>query len=87
MTDQGDRIPILAQELTVSATESVEGSPVKIISVPWKTPAANATGPPEDKMEKEPPAIPLDTMVGQGLDSDYATFSIAWKRLQFRVRS
>ncbi|EYE95917.1 p53-like transcription factor [Aspergillus ruber CBS 135680] len=26
MTDQGDRIPILAQELTVSATESVEGN-------------------------------------------------------------
>ncbi|EEH38913.2 hypothetical protein PAAG_01375 [Paracoccidioides lutzii Pb01] len=46
MTDQGDRIPILAQELTVSATESVEG---------------------------------------QDIDSEYATFSIAWKRLQFRI--
>ncbi|KAK2734174.1 hypothetical protein FQN55_002915 [Onygenales sp. PD_40] len=85
MTEQGDRIPILAQELTVSATESVEGNPVKIISVPWKTPAANATGQPEDKTEKEPPAIPLDTMTGQDIDSDYATFSIAWKRLQFRI--
>lgn len=85
MTDQGDRIPILAQELTVSATESVEGNSVKIISVPWKTPAANATGQPEDKTEKEPPSIPLDTMAGQDMDSDYATFSIAWKRLQFRI--
>jgi hypothetical protein len=95
MTDQGDRIPILAQELTVSATESVEGNSVKIISVPWKTPSAAAansgTAPEENnpstgaKIEKEPPAIPLDIMAGQDLDSDYATFPIAWKRLQFRV--
>ncbi|KAK2813552.1 hypothetical protein FQN49_008289, partial [Arthroderma sp. PD_2] len=82
LTEQGDRIPILAQELSVSATESVEGNSVKIISVPWKTPAANA-GQPEDKSEKEPPSIGLDTMTGQDTDSDYATFSIAWKRLQF----
>lgn len=94
MTEQGDRIPILAQELTVSATESVEGNPVKIISVPWKTPAAavangstSAAAPaPEEKAEKEPPSIPLDTMAaGQDMDSDYATFPIAWKRLQFRI--
>lgn len=97
MTDQGDRIPILAQELTVSATESVEGNPVKIISVPWKTPAAaaansgtaledngNNTGS-AAKVEKEPPPIPLDIMAGQDLDTDYATFPITWKRLQFRV--
>ncbi|KAL4888117.1 hypothetical protein BDV59DRAFT_206387 [Aspergillus ambiguus] len=94
MTEQGDRIPIVAQELTVSATESVEGNAVKIISVPWKTPAANP--PAEDganpagaganpKVEKEPPPIPLDIMAGQDLDTDYATFPIAWKRLQFRV--
>ncbi|KAF7593873.1 hypothetical protein BBP40_010684 [Aspergillus hancockii] len=98
MTEQGDRIPILAQELTVSATESVEGNSVKIISVPWKTPAANANPSIEDsnhpiptnnsnnpKVEKEPPPIPLDIMAGQDLDTDYATFPIAWKRLQFRV--
>lgn len=84
MTEQGDRIPVIAQELTVSATESVEGNSVKIISVPWKTSAANPA-PAEDKVEKEPPPIPLDTMAGQELDSDYATFPIAWKRLQFRI--
>lgn len=85
MTEQGNRIPILAQELTVSATESVEGNPVKIISVPWKTPVG---GPPttiEDKVEKEPPSIPLDTMAGSDMDADYATFPIQWKRLQFRI--
>lgn len=97
ITETGDRIPIVAQELTVSATESVEGNPVKIISVPWKTPAANGNVNNEDagisanqngttpKTEKEPPSIPLDMMAGQDLDADYATFPIAWKRLQFRV--
>ncbi|RAL07490.1 PhoG like DNA-binding family protein [Aspergillus homomorphus CBS 101889] len=102
MTEQGDRIPILAQELTVSATESVEGNSVKIISVPWKTPSASQNQSTEDaavptnggianssnanpKVEKEPPPIPLDIMAGQDLDTDYATFPIAWKRLQFRV--
>lgn len=85
MTDQGDRIPILAQELCILATESVEGNPVKIISVPWKTPAASSTTVVEDKIEKEPPSIPLDTMAGQDMDSDYATFPIQWKRLQFRI--
>lgn len=88
MTEQGDRIPILAQELCVSATESVEGNSVKIISVPWKTPAANGNPAIDDgssKVEKEPPPVPLDIMAGQDLDTDYATFPIAWKRLQFRV--
>jgi hypothetical protein len=85
MTDNG-RIPVMRYALTVSATESVEGNPVKIISVPWKTPAANAaTGQPEDKTEKEPPSIPLEIQPGQEMDSDYATFPIAWKRLQFRI--
>ena len=85
LTDQGDRIPILAQELTISATESVEGHPVKLISVPWKTPASNATSTPEEKTEKEPTSIILDTMSNQDMDADYATFPIAWKRLQFRI--
>ncbi|MCJ1260496.1 hypothetical protein MMC22_000357 [Lobaria immixta] len=85
LTEQGDRIPIVAQELTISATESVEGHPVKLISVPWKTPASNSAVTPEDKSEKEPSSIPLDTMSNQDMDADYATFPIAWKRLQFRI--
>ncbi|KAL8810417.1 MAG: hypothetical protein Q9200_002603 [Gallowayella weberi] len=85
MTDAGDRIPILGQELFISATESVEGHPVKLISVPWKTPTANSTSTPEDKSEKEPAPIPLDTMSNQDMDADFATFPIAWKRLQFRI--
>ncbi|KAI9838178.1 MAG: hypothetical protein M1837_002607 [Sclerophora amabilis] len=84
LTDQGDRIPIMAFELAISATESVEGNSVKIISVPWKTPAANAVAV-EEKGEKEPPTIPLDLLGSPDVDSEYATFPIAWKRLQFRI--
>ncbi|KIX97502.1 uncharacterized protein Z520_06954 [Fonsecaea multimorphosa CBS 102226] len=84
-TDDGSRIPIYELELAVSATESVEGNSVKIISVPWKTPASGEAPKPEDKIEKEPPTIPLDKMTGQDLDTDFTTFPIQWKRLQFRI--
>ncbi|KAL8725258.1 MAG: hypothetical protein Q9166_007460 [cf. Caloplaca sp. 2 TL-2023] len=85
MTDAGDRIPILGQELCISATESVEGHPVKLISVPWKTPISNNTVTPDDKTEKEPVTVLLDTMSNQDMDADFATFPFAWKRLQFRI--
>lgn len=84
MTDQGDQIPILGQELTIAATESLEGNAVKIISVPWKTPATS-NAPVEDKTEKEPPTYPLDLSTGQDMDSEYVSFPISWKRLQFRI--
>ena len=85
LMNDGNRIPIIAYELCVSATESVEGHPVKLISVPWKTPAHNAPPVPEDKTEKEPTTIPLDIMSNQDMDAEFATFPIAWKRLQFRI--
>ncbi|KAF2487972.1 hypothetical protein BDY17DRAFT_243607 [Neohortaea acidophila] len=85
MTEQGDQIPVVSQELVITATESTEGNAVKIISVPWKTPS-NPTAPTsEEKVEREPPAIPLDLMNVQELDSDFATFPFQWKRLQFRI--
>ena len=84
MTEQGNQIPIIGQELTISATESLEGNAVKIISVPWKTPATS-NAPAEDKTEKEPPTYPLDLSTGQDVDSDYVSFPISWKRLQFRI--
>jgi hypothetical protein len=84
-TDDGSRIPIYELELAVSATESVEGNTVKIISVPWKTPANGEALKPDDKIEREPPTIPLDKMTGQDLDTDFTTFPIQWKRLQFRI--
>ncbi|MCJ1439525.1 MAG: hypothetical protein MMC23_000004 [Stictis urceolatum] len=85
INEQGERMPIVSQELTISATESVEGSPVKIISVPWKTPATGTAPPPEEKVEKEPTSIPLDQSQNHDVDAEYSVFPIAWKRLQFRV--
>lgn len=84
-TDDGRRIPIYEFELSVSATESVEGNPVKIISVPWKTPSGTETVKQDDKSEKEPPTIALDKLAGSDMDSDFNTIPIQWKRLQFRI--
>ncbi|KAF2672961.1 acid phosphatase [Microthyrium microscopicum] len=84
MNDQGEQIPIVSQELTISATETVEGHAVKIICVPWKTPATSVPSS-EDKTEKEPMSMPIDLSAGQEVDPDYATIPIAWKRLQFRI--
>jgi hypothetical protein len=86
VNEQGERLAITSQELTISATESVEGTPVKIISVPWKTPATGqAPPPPEEKVEKEPSSISLDQSANHDVDSEFSVFPIAWKRLQFRV--
>lgn len=86
ITEQGEQIPIMGQELIISATESTEGNPVKIISVPWKTPA-NPNGPvsQEEKAEREPPSIPLDLTNVQEMSTDFASFPFQWKRLQFRI--
>ncbi|CAK1360001.1 Protein pacG [Cercospora beticola] len=85
LTEQGEQIPIIGQELVISANESTEGNPVKIISVPWKTPAGPAGPAPEDKTEREPPSIPLDLMNVQEMNTDFASFPFQWKRLQFRI--
>ena len=85
LTERGERVPIVAQELVISARESVEGSPVKIISVPWKTPASSTAPSPEEKTEKEPAPIPLDMASNHDMDTEYAIVPFAWKRLQFRV--
>jgi hypothetical protein len=85
MTDQGEQIPIVGQELMMSATESTEGNAVKIISVPWKTPANSNVPAMDEKVEREPPSIPLDLMNVQDMDTDFATFPFQWKRLQFRI--
>lgn len=85
MTERGERIPIVAQELTISATESVEGGTVKLISVPWKTPINSPPIAPEEKTEKEPTVIPLDLMSHHDPDVEFATYPFAWKRLQFRI--
>lgn len=85
LTDHGERVPIVGQELTISATESVEGGTVKLISVPWKTPINSPPIPIEEKTEKEPAVVPLDLMSHHDPDTEFATYPFAWKRLQFRI--
>lgn len=87
VSDQGEQMPmaIMSQELAIQATESTEGNPVKIISVPWKTPANPSTTAAEDKVEREPPSIPLDLANAQEPEAAFATFPFQWKRLQFRI--
>ncbi|KAI7635633.1 p53-like transcription factor, partial [Hortaea werneckii] len=85
LTEHGEQIPIMGQELVISATESTEGNPVKIISVPWKTPTNPNIALPEEKAEREPPPVPLDLMDVHHMDTEFATFPIQWKRLQFRI--
>ena len=85
LTEHGEPISIASQELCVSASESVEGNPIKIISVPWKTPANGQTSVPEEKTEKEPTSIVLQRPADQYSEDDYVKIPIEWKRLQFRV--
>jgi NDT80 / PhoG like DNA-binding family len=84
ITEQGDQIPVIGYELSISATETIEGNAVKIICVPWKTPATSAPTV-EDKSEKEPISMPIDLTQGEDLESEFVTIPIAWKRLQFRI--
>ncbi|KAK5099645.1 hypothetical protein LTR24_001304 [Lithohypha guttulata] len=84
-TEDGRRLPIYDMELHVSATESVEGNPVKIISVPWKTSSGAEPAKQDEKTEKDPPTIELDKLAGADMDSDFNTIPVQWKRLQFRI--
>ena len=84
LTDQGEQIPIIDQKLVVTAYESTEGTPVKIISVPFKTTSTSSMST-SDKNEKEPLPVSLDMMFAQSIDDQYVLFPLSWKRLQFRI--
>lgn len=79
--EHGEQIPIISIEAALSATESMEGALVKLISVPFKSDNAAET---DEKCDKEPPSIPLDLMAGAEMDPSFAAFQLNWKRLQFR---
>lgn len=82
VTEQTEQIPILSQELVISAIETAEGSPCKIICVPWKTPP-NGNPSADERVEKEPSSVSLDCSSQEG-DSPIVSFPFHWKRLQFR---
>jgi hypothetical protein len=86
VTDSGETVPVSNMEVTISAIESVDGNPVRLIVIPWKTPPPNS---PEisQSPDQEPPSLPLIPFQDDGTDSegDYAVYPIGWRRLQFRM--
>jgi hypothetical protein len=85
LMERGDRVPIVSTELTISASESVDGNVVKLIVIPWKTPPPNSPEIPSGQ-EHEPaplPLLPFDE--DSGSNSDFVVHPIAYRRLQFRI--
>lgn len=86
ISERGDRIPVISLEVSISATESVDGHIVKLIVIPWKTPPPNAPDIPAGQ-EHEPTSIPLVAFEEgpETANSDFTVFPIAYRRLQFRI--
>jgi hypothetical protein len=84
--ETGESVPVSSMEVTISAIESVDGNPVRLIVIPWKTPPPNS---PEitQTPDQEPPALPLIPFQEDGTEADgeYAVYPIGWRRLQFRI--
>jgi NDT80 / PhoG like DNA-binding family len=86
ITETGESAPVNTTEVSISAIESVDGHPVRLIVIPWKTPPPNS---PEitQSPDQEPPALPLIPFQDDGSEADgeYAVYPIGWRRLQFRM--
>ena len=87
LLDSGETSQIKSMEVSISAIESVDGHPVRLIVIPWKTPPPNS---PEANQapDQEPPTLPLippsEEEEETGADH-YAIYPIGWRRLQFRM--
>lgn len=86
--DQGGGItaPLLELAVSISAIESIDDKPTEIISIPWKSTNANATGGDDhSKSAGAPPRIAIDmTDGGQEPDGNFLSVPVSWKRLQFK---
>ncbi|KAF7559950.1 hypothetical protein G7046_g4199 [Stylonectria norvegica] len=80
--DQGRQMPIIELFASISAMESIEGKSTEIISIPWKSSAAQANE--ESKIATAPPNITIDLAAGQELDANRVSLPLSWKRLQFK---
>ena len=86
ITERGERAPIVSLELVVVASESVDGHPVKLIVIPWKTPPPNSpeVGPGQDHEPAPIPLLPLEEGNLQ-VDNEFSVYPITYRRLQFRI--
>ncbi|KAK8035374.1 hypothetical protein PG993_010369 [Apiospora rasikravindrae] len=84
--ETGESVPVTSTEVTISAIESVDGHPVRLIVIPWKTPPPNSPEMPQTA-DQEPAALPLIPFQEDGpeADGEYAVYPIGWRRLQFRI--
>jgi hypothetical protein len=81
LVDQCRHVPIYDLVAVLSATESIEGKPADVISIPWKT--GNGTNA-EEKAGAVPAGIQIDLTSNQETDPVFVTIPIAWGRLQFK---
>jgi NDT80 / PhoG like DNA-binding family len=86
LNDRGQTVKLNAMEVSISATESVDGSAIRLIVIPWKTPPPNSPDLPRNQ-EQEPAPISIFNTVesGQAGNGEATARPIAWRRLQFRV--
>lgn len=86
VNEANETVPVSTMELAISAIESVDGNPVRLIVIPWKTPPPNS---PEINQapDQEPPTLPLIPFSDDGADTEgeLAVYPIGWRRLQFRI--
>ncbi|VBB76066.1 Putative phosphate-non-repressible acid phosphatase precursor [Podospora comata] len=87
LLESGETSQIKNMEVSISAIESVDGHPVRLIVIPWKTPPPNS---PEVNQapDQEPPNLPLIPWAEDEDDTSgehYAIYPIGWRRLQFRI--
>lgn len=86
VVETGETVGVTSTEVTVSAIESVDGHPVRLIVIPWKTPPPNS---PElnQSPDQEPASLPLIPFQDDGTEAEgeYAVYPIGWRRLQFRM--
>jgi len=87
LLESGETSLIKNMEVSISAIESVDGNPVRLIVIPWKTPPPNS---PEVNQapDQEPPNLPLIPWAEDEDDTSgehYAIYPIGWRRLQFRI--
>ncbi|EXA28487.1 hypothetical protein FOVG_19913 [Fusarium oxysporum f. sp. pisi HDV247] len=86
ITESGETVAVNNMVVAISATGSVDGNPVRLIVIPWKTPPPNS---PETNQNpnQEPQSLPLIPFQDDGAESDgeYTVYPISWHRLQFRI--
>lgn len=86
VNESNETLPVSNMEVAVSAIESVDGNPVRLIVIPWKTPPPNSPeishGP-----DQEPAPLPLIPFQEENGDAggEFAVYPIGWRRLQFRM--